>query len=331
MNWKVKAVLYPAFSFILCFLAAVVFLGAGLVNRIGKIKKEDAAAYAAESFDIDTDKEDTIKTEDITFMASSVIQPSEDVINVLLVGRDVKEEEPEAGRTDSMIIVSLNRASKKISMVSLMRDCYVQIPGYRNNKLNAAYSIGGYALLDETIRLNFGIEIDYNIGVDFTSFIDVVNKLGGIDLELTQEEANYILMKTKQTEGLSAGMNHLSGKQALWYARTRYVATEKKEADDFGRTSRQRIVLQKIYSDVIQLPLSKITGILYEAADDIETDMEITEMVSLGTEIYGMGITSLKTHRIPENNMFTDEIISRMRVLVVDFEKAQKKLKKWLY
>lgn len=331
MNWKVKAVLYPVFSFILCFLAAAVFLGAGLVNRIGKIKKEDASAYAAESFDIDTDKEDTIKTEDITFMASSVIQPSEDVINVLLVGRDVKEEEPEAGRTDSMIIVSLNRVSKKISMVSLMRDCYVQIPGYRNNKLNAAYSIGGYALLDETIRLNFGIEIDYNIGVDFTSFIDVVNKLGGIDLELTQEEADYILMKTKQDGGLSAGMNHLSGKQALWYARTRYVATGKKEADDFGRTSRQRIVLQKIYSDVIQLPLSKITGILYEAADDIETDMEITEMVSLGTEIYGMGITSLKTHRIPENNMFTDEIISRMRVLVVDFEKAQKKLKKWLY
>lgn len=330
MKWKVKAALFPTLAFLLCFLGVIVFYGTRIAGRIGRIEKEQAHSYTAESFDVDTDKEDTINTEQIKFMASPVIQPSEDVINILLVGRDVKEEDGEAGRTDSMIVASLNRRSRKISMVSLMRDCYVQIPGYSNNKLNAAYSIGGYRLLDETIQTNFGIEIDYNIGVDFTSFMDIVNMLGGIDIELSQEEADYILMKTKKESGLKAGINHLTGKQALWYARTRYISSGK-EANDFGRTSRQRVVLQKIYEDVIQLPMSEITRILYETADSIETDMDISDMVSLGTEVYGMGITSLHMHRIPDEGMYTDEVISRMQVLVVDFEKAQEKLNKWLY
>lgn len=329
MNWKIRAVLVSIITYCTCFCVTVCLCVFGIIGKIGRIDGTPPV-YVAESFDIDTDREDTIHEEEIVFMTSSRIRPSEDVINILLVGKDVKEGEPERGRTDSMILVSLNRNEKKISMVSFMRDCYVMIPGYSNNKLNAAYNIGGYELLDETIKLNFGIDIDYNVGVNFTSFTKIIDQIGGIDVELTQEEADYILKKTKKKEGLSAGMNHLSGKQALWYARTRYVGTET-ESNDFGRTSRQRLVLQTVCSTVSGMPINELTSMAYEMAGDIETDMSVPDMISLGTELYGMGISGINSYRIPCGNEYTDEVINRMMVLVIDFDKAQQHLDEWLY
>lgn len=329
MGWKIKIVIFPLLSYIIAFCIGISVFGMGFLNKIGTID-EETMVYAAESFDIDTTEEDTIQEEEIVFKTSTVVQPSEEVINVLLVGKDVKDSDNDRGRTDSMILLSLNRTTKQVSMVSLMRDSYVQIPGYSNNKLNAAYNIGGYQLLDETLRLNFGIEVDYNVGVNFSSFTKIVDKLGGIDIELTQDEADYILKKTKKDSGLTEGINHLTGKQALWYARTRYVSTGT-ELNDFGRTSRQRIVLQKIYEDTMKLPLDEIIDILYEVVGDVETDMPASDMIALGTEVYGMNLNDIKSYRIPNGNEYTDEIINKMMVLVVDFDKAKQNINQWLY
>ena len=329
MNWKIKAVLVPIIAYCVSFCIGIGICSLNIINRIHKID-DKPLVYAAESFDIDTNKEDTIQDEEIVFVTTSRIQPTENVINILLVGKDVKDSDKENGRTDSMILLSLNRNTKNASMISFMRDCYVQIPGYSNNKLNAAYSIGGYDLLDKTIKLNFGIDVDYNIGVNFTSFTKIIDMIGGIDIKLTQEEADYILKKTKKKDGLSEGINHLSGKQALWYARTRYVSTGT-ESNDFGRTSRQRIVLQTVCSEVSKMPLNEITAMAYEMADYVETDMSIMDMISLGTEVYNMKLQNVRTYRIPNSNEYTDEIINKMMVLVIDFDKAQQHLNSWLY
>lgn len=84
------------------------------------------------------------------------------VVNVLLVGQDTRKAE-ERARSDSMILLSVNKNTNQLTMISLMRDLYVQIPGYSDNKLNAAYAFGGFELLDETIATNFGIAVDYNV------------------------------------------------------------------------------------------------------------------------------------------------------------------------
>lgn len=328
MGWKVKAVIFPLCAYILSFLVAMFVYGMDLLGGIKKISNE--TSYEAESFDIDTEKADTIKKEEVIFKPSTVINPSEDIVNILLVGKDIKEGEMDSGRTDSMILLSLNRNTKKVSMVSFMRDCYVQIPGHSNNKLNAAYSMGGYQLLNQTIELNFGVHVDYNVGVNFTSFMDIINTLGGIDIKLTKEEADYILEKTKKESGLTEGMNHLTGKQALWYARTRKVGTGK-ENNDFGRTSRQRVVLETVYREAMKSSLTKIIDIAYEVTENIETDMSTAEIISLATEIYSMDIGSIQSHRIPNDKEYTDEVINRMMVLVVDFEKAQEHLQEWIY
>ena len=227
-----------------------------------------------------------------------------------------------------MIVVSLNRNTKQISLVSLMRDCYVQIPGYKNNKLNSAYAFGGYELMDKTISENFGIEIDYNVGVNFDGFEKVVDQLGGIDITLTAGEAEY--MALWGFPDMEEGVNHMDGEQALCYARTRYVGTGK-EANDFGRTYRQRVVMTTVYQEMMKKSLPEIWTILDSIMDCLETDMTNSEIISIGTEFYNMGIDDLQSYRLPQDGEYTDETINGMSVLVVDWDAAQQHLQDWLY
>ena len=148
-----------------------------------------------------------------------------------------------------------------------MRDIFVSIPGYDDNKLNAAYAFGGAKLACETLELNFGIRIDNYLIVDFNSFTDIVDSLGGIDLELTYNEITYInwqSYRNHQTEdenelkadeytyyldrdGYEVALVHVNGRQALWYARDRDSA-----GSDFDRTQRQRIVINTIFNKLFK-------------------------------------------------------------------------------
>lgn len=318
---------------VLVFLLLLVLLMVGLVwaklGHIDRIGSEHRINASDETFDVDEDgREDTLGDADVNFAEGDTIA-DKNVINILLIGRDARGEE--RGRSDSMILVSLNRKTEQISMVSLMRDSYVQIPGYSNNKLNSAFSFGGYELLDETIAKNYGIEIDFNVGVNFDGFEKVVDQLGGIDVELTQAECDYLMNDIYTNAGhLTPGINRLDGNTALSYARARYVGTGK-EANDFGRTYRQRVVLTTVYKEMMKKPLTEIWTILDSIMDCVETDMTNTQIVSLGTEFYNMGIDDLQNYRLPQDGQYTDEKINKMAVLVLDWDAARQNLQTWLY
>lgn len=111
--------------------------------------------------------------------------------SILLIGQDKREGESRQ-RSDSMILATLDKDQGTVSLTSFMRDLYVAIPGYSTTRINAAYAYGGMDLLDETLEENFGVKIDGNVEVDFEVFQVLVDKVGGIDLELTQAEADYI-------------------------------------------------------------------------------------------------------------------------------------------
>ena len=111
--------------------------------------------------------------------------------SILLIGQD-KQGDQTRQRSDSMILATLDKDQGTISLTSFMRDLYVAIPGYSSTRINAAYAYGGVELLDETLEENFGVQIDGNVEVDFEVFKVLVDKVGGIDLELTQAEADYI-------------------------------------------------------------------------------------------------------------------------------------------
>ncbi len=314
---------------LIALLLAAIALVYGKLNRINRIQQVERISSSEQTFDQDTDEADTITDETVDFGTAKVLE-DQNVINILLVGRDARDLS-ERGRSDSMIVLSMNRNTQQISLVSLMRDSYVQIPGYKNNKMNSAFSYGGYELLDETISQNFGITIDYNVGVNFSGFEQVVDQLGGIDISLTEDEALYLMADEEtQAEGLFEGVNHLDGKEALCYARARYVGTGK-EANDFGRTYRQRMVMTTVYKEMMKKSLPEIWTILDSIMDCMETDMTNTEMISIGTEFYNMNISTMQAYRIPCDGEYTDQTINKMSVLVLDFDAARQNLQDWLY
>ena len=160
-------------------------------------------------------------------------QAEENAMNLLLIGVDTDSAET-AGRSDTMLLVRVS--DKSIRMVSFLRDLYVDIPGYGQNRLNAAYFYGGETLLKQTLENNFGIRIDRTATLHFQTLAHLVDDLGGVEIDVTSKELSY-LNRLLKDEGLppleSAGLQRLNGTQALCYSRLR------KLDGDFQRTARQ--------------------------------------------------------------------------------------------
>lgn len=142
------------------------------------------------------------------------------------------------------MIATIDKKNEKIKITSLMRDMYVDIPGYGKHKFNAAYSYGGVELLYKTILSNFGVSVQGYAIVDFEAFRKVVDTLGGVEINLTEEEHSILMSRYHRTSvlKLKPGINNMNGTQALAYCRLR----QDKRAD-FGRTERQRYVLNQIF------------------------------------------------------------------------------------
>lgn len=212
------------------------------------------------------------------------LKSDNDVLNIMLFGADKKVDGEAYGRSDSMILLSINNRTGDIVMTSFLRDLWVEIPGYFPHRLNTSYALGGAELAIETIEYNFGVDIDRYAIVDFDSFTNIIDTLGGIDLELTDEEIDYInwqCWKNKQVETrheitAKAGVVHLNGRQALWYSRDRDSA-----GSDWDRTNRQRIVLNTIMKDLKKSNLAQIMSIIYQVGPMIETDLDKGEIVYL--------------------------------------------------
>ena len=246
------------------------------------------------------------------------------IVNILLIGQDRREGE-ETARSDSMILCTYHRKTGNVTMTSFLRDLYVPIPGHHDNRINAAYSEGGAPLLDRTLRENFDLHIDGNIEVDFSQFSQIIDLLGGVQLELREDEAAEINKETGST--LSAGVQLLNGEQALTYARIR-----KLDADgDFSRTSRQRKLMNALLGSYRNIKWKDLLPLMDELLPLISTDMNYGKLVLLAMEILpklsGAQITS---QRIPADGTFTDERIDGMAVLSADLEANRQLLRETL-
>ena len=261
----------------------------------------------------------------------------EGVINVLLIGNDSRQN-GEDGRSDAMILLSISTKTKKIYMTSLLRDMYVEIPGYKNNRLNAAYSYGGAELLMETVEQNFDITVNRYVLVNFEAFANLVDAVGGVDLELTSQEIEYVngylveynilFGRAEGTDYMDtsvSGLVHLNGPQALAYTRNRYLGT------DFGRTERQRKVLEAIIKKLPQTlvtnPKELFEGLMTNLTTNLTKD-----------ECYGLVLRSatflgydIEQSSIPLEGTYKNATIRDMAVLEVDFEANKQFLHEILY
>ena len=265
------------------------------------------------------------------------IMKEEGVTNILLIGNDSREN-GEDGRSDAMILLSISNKTKKIYMTSLLRDMYVDIPGHKGNRLNAAYSYGGAELLMETIEQNFDIHISRYVLVNFEAFANLVDAVGGVDLELTSKEVEYVngyLVEynillgrpegTDYFEDTSGGMVHLNGPQALAYCRNRYIGT------DFGRTERQRKVLAEVIHKLPQGMLTNPQELIDGLMPNLTTNLTQTECYRLSLMAPKAVTYDIIQNSIPLEGTYKDATIRKMAVLEVDFEANKKFLQENLY
>lgn len=231
--------------------------------------------------------------EDVELGTAGVeIGTEENIVNILLIGADYQESDH--ARSDTTMLVTFNKEDKTLTMTSFMRDLYVKIPGYAKNKLNAAYSLGGMLLLEETLQQNFGVHVDGIVEVDFQQFEKIINLLGGIDLELTSQEANWI--NTKCGSNLKEGMQHLNGREAMWYSRNR----TSNGGGDYNRTSRQRIVLSTLIEAYKNTKLTTIVTMLDDILPMITTNMDRKQIVDYVVELFPLlADAEIVSQRIP--------------------------------
>jgi len=259
------------------------------------------------------------------------IMSSKEVYNILLVGEDLRDtSEQSRGNTDVMMLISINNETKKITLTSFMRDIYLYIPGQYSTKLNAAYAIGGAELLKDTIEQNFGVSIDNYVIVNFYTFIEIVEAIGGIEAEITQEmvwaldgpmrEQNmYLGNKSSQDLIKEPGTYLLNGNQALGYARIRHGV-----GDDYGRTQRQREVIRKMIEKSRDMSLAEMKNLLDDVTDseDIKWDLSESDVLSLLMNAFDYYRNyEIQDVRIPASGTFTTQKIRGMDCLCPDFAK----------
>lgn len=258
------------------------------------------------------------------YIDQTKLTKSSTVTNILLLGVDKRSESEKTCRSDTMILLSMDKQNRGVKVTSFMRDCWVYIPDHGYDRLNAACSYGGYQLVMDTIEYNFNINIDSYVLVDFDAFIQIVDSIGGIRLEVTEKEAQY-MNETGFGEMKSGENVTLTGEEALWYARIRYLDS------DFSRTSRQRKIITALLDDVKTSNPITLVQAMYESMPLIETDLTKKEMVSLSLNASLYLTEKPKEFRIPVDAGYTNATIDSKQVLKLDLEKNKKELKAFIY
>lgn len=257
------------------------------------------------------------------------------IINILLLGEEAIDSGTARGRTDIMMIGTMNTLDKSLKLTSLMRDMLVQIPGYKDNKLNVAYEIGGIPLLYETVEMNFDVHLDGYALVGFDAFEEIINKIGGVTITLTSEEANYLnttnYISKPEYRNVSSGSMILNGNQALGYCRIRYVATGDHQLNDFGRTSRQRIVLNAIFDKFKGKSLPELVLYFNELLPLITTDIKKDEFSEYLRQGVSMNLSNIENARLPVDKMFEEGSVRGMSVLIPDLQSNVEALHEFIF
>lgn len=258
------------------------------------------------------------------YISSFELKSSPLVSNILLMGVDGSADS--SSRSDSMILVSVDYKHMKIKLTSFLRDSWVEIPSKgKKAKLNAACTYGGPQLVIDTIEYNFGVDIDHYVMVDFEMFTNIIDSLGGIDVEVTEKEAKFINRTTRHTVDYGE-IVHLNGAEALVYCRIRKLDS------DYMRTYRQRKVITALIGQAKSAGAGKLISTMQDVFPMIETDMSAAEITGLAYK-GGFGILAfdIEQNRVPTDEHMYPDTISGQWVEVVDLDATRDYLQEYIY
>ena len=208
------------------------------------------------------------------------------IINIALFGVDTREENSMKGLSDSIMVLSVNKQTRKIKIISILRDTIVDIDG-KKGKVNGAYSLGGYELAIRTLNRNFNLDIKDFVTVNFERMAQLVDLVGGVYIEVNDGELALINPLIEEQAAITgetpqyvekSGYQKLTGMQAVAWARIRKTSTSDGQRDDFGRTDRQREVLTKLFNSASGLGLSKMFNLLEQFSPSLESSLTKDEI-----------------------------------------------------
>lgn len=256
-------------------------------------------------------------------------QKDNDIINIVLVGVDARKYE-ENSRSDTIILLSYNKTEHTVKLISFLRDSWVYLPERGWGKINSATAYGGVGLLVNTLNENFDLDVQHYAQIKFSDFTKVIDILGGIDIELTKSEIDYINMKLHTEDRdysndlkASPGMVHLNGVQTLWHCRNRSIGN-----GDFKRTERQRDVLEILINKALSMRLANMTQLVYELKDYVDMNIPITAILSLGKDALITGDLTIEAHQIPFENAFQFATKQGQSVIELNMDKTVDELHK---
>ncbi|MGN0452881.1 MAG: LCP family protein [Ruminococcus sp.] len=291
--------------------------------------------------DVD-DNNDALIDPDSGEKISGSLLNDEKVLNVLLFGVD--ENNSDYGRSDTMILLSIDSCHEKIKLTSFQRDTFVYCPdpeGSYHTKLTNAYSYGGVPLAIDTIEANYGVEIDRYATVDFSTFKSIVDILGGVEVELTDDEILYIncqIAQNNQTEYLyaDAGNVLLNGQQALWYARNRggdiINGVDFTEGTDWDRTERQRKFIKAVIDDMKDASVPDIVRIVNSIGPEITTNLKKSEILSIAADAKTYLNYEVEQTSMPcEGSWIYDTNFAGDVIYVTDWDMTRNAIWKFIY
>lgn len=258
-----------------------------------------------------------------------------DIVNIAILGVDESSEDP--GRSDAIMIGTLDPVHNKLKITSIMRDTYVNIPGYGNDKINHAYAYGGAELTIKTLNQNFGLNITDYVKVNFDELVEIVDALNGIDINLSQEELDGLTEHLKSAYSLigsdprpvklnSTGTYHLDGFQALGYCRIRNTSH-----NDFDRTSRHRKILNEMFNKISSAGPKELVSMSKNLLPYVETSLSNKQILTLAANVLSMSTATIEQERFPRDEYCNDAEINGTYYLWYDADYTEEQMFEYIF
>ncbi|MBS4536641.1 LCP family protein [Clostridium sp. D2Q-14] len=288
------------------FMGFLIGGGFFVVSTMNKLDRESIST-SNEDLGIDEDLEKELN------------EKNSDVKNIALFGIDQEEESKERGRSDAIMILTVDDKHNKLKLSSIMRDSYVNIDGKGQDKINHAYAYGGPELAIKTINQNFNLNIKDYATVNFSTLPKIIDVVGGIEIDIKDYEVSRA--------GVSnAGLQTLNGEQALKYSRIRYAGN-----GDFERTERQRTVLMSLFDKVKSRSLSSNITLANEILPMVKTNLSNSKIIGIGTDVLTNGSIVLETERFPKDGYHDDQKIDGVYYLAFDEEATIQQMHDYIF
>lgn len=275
-----------------------------------------------------------INREDIKNTGQEPAKEEGDVINIALFGTDKSGKDNTA--SDSIMILTINNIKGELKLSSIMRDVTLEVPGRGEENINDVIMIGGPELSIKTLNTNFNLQIDKFVQVNLGNLPIIIDKLGGVEIDVTSEEIQFINSYIAGIDGMNGtttspitypGVHNLNGTQASAYCRIRYT-----EGRDFKRTERQRDVLSALFEKFKNISITEVPGLITEILPLVQTNLTNSEIISISTKALGVQNKTIQQSRFPEDeDIITSGFEDNYYRMRIDKEATKEKMHKFIY